>query len=156
MIKCREEPDVTLRTVGGHKTAETIEDLEAWLRQLDGCPPIGRTVRVRCTRPVHGEDPATWFYVEADAAAGVARMRCLACGDVRPVLDSSDRWTFPSAWSCFNCNQAIAEVVFGLHAKDGVATWLAMSVRCVECGHLQGLTDFVLAGIDVDDLAASL
>jgi hypothetical protein len=142
--------------VSGHTKAETTEDLKAWLRGLDGCPSITRTVVATCQRPVHGDEPATWFYVEADPRAGVGRMRCLACGDVRPLLDSADRWTFPPAWSCFNCNQSIAEVGFGIHEELGAASWLVMAVRCVECGHLAGLTDLVLPGTDADTLAASL
>jgi hypothetical protein len=142
--------------VSGHKTAENVEDLEGWLRGLDGCPSISRTVVAQCSRPAHGDEPATWFYVEADAQAGVGRMRCLACGDVRHVLDSSERWTYPSAWSCVNCNQAIAEVVFGIHEERGLASWMVMSVRCVECGHLQGVTDLVVPDIDADTFASSL
>ncbi|MDQ1696626.1 MAG: hypothetical protein QOJ03_1979, partial [Frankiaceae bacterium] len=131
-------------------------DLKAWLRGLEGCPSIDRTVVATCRRPVHGDEPATWFYVEADAQAGVGRMRCLACGDVRPLLDSAERWTFPPAWSCFNCSQSIAEVAFGVHENLGRASWLVMSVRCVECGHLAGLTDLVVPDLDADALAASL
>lgn len=147
---------MTLRKVGRQALAETIEDLERWLRSLEGCPVINRTRRVRCTRSAHGDEEATWFYIEADAANGVARMRCLACGDVRPVLDSQERWTFPSAWSCHNCNQAIAEVAFGIHNENSRATWLAMAVRCVECGHLEGVTDLVVPDIDVDELVDAL
>jgi ribosomal protein S14 len=120
--------------------AESVDDLVAWLRSLSGGPAITRTVVAQCTRPMHGDDPATWFYVEADASAGVGRMRCLACGDARSVLDSSERWTFPSAWSCIN----------------GRASWLVMCVRCVECGHLQGVTDLVVDELDVEELASSL
>ena len=147
---------MTLRKVGGQALAETVEDLESWLRGLKDCPAVNRTMRVRCTRPAHGEEEATWFYIEADANEGVARMRCLACGDVRNLLDSQERWTFPSAWSCHNCNQAIAEVAFGIHNEHSRATWLAMGVRCVECGHLQGVTDVVVPDVDIDELIAGL
>ena len=136
---------MTLRTVGGHRTAETTEDLAAWLRGLEGCPPITRTVTAECNQPFHADDAATWFYVEADAATGVARRRCLACGDVTHLLDSAERWTFPPAWSCSTCRQSIAEVVFGLHDQHDVSTWLVMAVRCVECGSFEGVTDAVLA-----------
>ncbi|MDQ1705761.1 MAG: hypothetical protein QOF18_2127 [Frankiaceae bacterium] len=148
---------MALRTVSGQQMAESVDDLVAWLRSLSGGPAITRTVVAQCTRPMHGDDPATWFYVEADASAGVGRMRCLACGDARSVLDSSERWTFPSAWSCINCRQSISEVVFGIHADDnGRASWLVMCVRCVECGHLQGVTDLVVDELDVEELASSL
>ncbi len=147
---------MTLRKVGGQALAETVEDLEKWLRALEGCPVVNRTTRVRCTRPAHGDEEATWFYIEADPVEGVARMRCLACGDVRNVLDSQERWTFPGAWSCHNCNQAIGEVAFGIHNEQSRATWLAMGVRCVECGHLQGVADFVVPETDIDDLIAAL
>jgi hypothetical protein len=147
---------VTLRTRAGRVSAESVADLAAWLRGMTGCPSVTRTVIARCTRPAHGDEPATWFYVEADAAEGVARIRCLACGDVRPVLDSAERWTFPSAWSCANCHQAIGEVAYGIHENLGVASWLVMGVRCVECGHLAGLTDLVLPDLAVEPLAESL
>lgn len=147
---------MTLRTAGGQQTAETAQDLQEWLRGLQGCPAVARTKRARCHRPAHGDEPGSWFYVEADPHAGVARLRCLGCGDVRPVLDSADRWTFPAAWACANCNQPIGEVAFGVDEADGVATWVAVGVRCVECGHLQGVADFVVAPTDVDELAASL
>jgi hypothetical protein len=142
--------------VGGQQKAENIDDLVGWLRGLTDCPPITHTVAASCDRPMHVDEPATWFYVEADAHAGVGRIRCLACGDVRPVLDSNERWTYPSAWSCANCRQSIAEVVFGIHHEAGRADWLVMGVRCVECGHLQGLTDLVVPDTDVDELADSL
>ncbi|HEU5033433.1 MAG TPA: hypothetical protein VFT62_01615 [Mycobacteriales bacterium] len=142
--------------MSGHPTAETAQDLRDWLSRLDGCPPVSRTVLASCTRPTHGEEPGTWFYVEADAREGVARLRCLGCGDVRPVLDSAAHWSFPTAWSCFNCNQSIGEVAFGVHDDNGSASWVVMAVRCVDCGHLQGLADFVVAPTDTDALVASL
>jgi len=147
---------VTLRTIQGQLTAETVEDVEQWLMRLEGCPPVTRTVLARCTRPAHGDDPATWFYVEADRTEGVARLRCLACGDVKPVLDSAERWTFPAAWSCNACSQSLAEVAYGIHDEGGVATWLVMGARCVECGQVAGLTDLVVPGVAVDVFAATL
>ena len=147
---------MTLRTVAGRQTAETVNDLQTWLRGLDGCPPITHTAAARCRMPMHEDEPATWFYVEADAAAGVARTRCLACGDARPLLDSAQRWTFPAAWSCFNCRQSIAEVAYGVHADGDRATWIVMSVRCVECGHLAGVTDQVLQDVPMDDVLEAL
>jgi len=152
----REEPHVTLRTVAGQQSAETLEDLADWVMELTGCPPVTRTVVARCTRPAHGDEPAEWFYVEADAHEGVARLRCLACADVRSILDSTERWTYPQAWSCPNCRQSIAEVVFGLSERAGVAEWLLVAARCVSCGHVSGLTDMVVPNIAADVFAASL
>lgn len=147
---------MTLRSVSGHQTAESADDLQDWLRRLDDCPPVARTLLARCTREQHGDEPGTWFYAEADAAAGVARLRCLSCGDMRPVLDSAARWTYPPTWACFNCSQSIGEVAYGLDETDGTTSWLVMAVRCVDCGHLQGLTDFVVPATDTDTLAAML
>jgi hypothetical protein len=147
---------VTLRAVGGHMTAESVDDLTKWLHDLTGCPTVNRTVTATCSRPSHDE-PATWFYVEADRAEGVARLRCLGCGDARSLFDSEERWTYPPAWSCLNCRQSIAEVAFGLHVEDDdVTSWLAMGVRCVNCGEIAGVTDFVLPGRAVDEVVASL
>jgi hypothetical protein len=147
---------VTLRTVGGHKTAESVDDLVDWLWELRGCPPVRRTVVAHCTNVAHGDEPATWFYVEADPREGVARTRCLACAETRPLLDSADRWTYPPAWSCTGCGQSIAEVAYGISQDNGLATWVAMGARCVECGEVQGLTDAVVPGLDEDAFAASL
>jgi hypothetical protein len=147
---------VTLRTAHGQHKAETVEDLKSWMRDLDGCPAIHRVVTARCERPVHGDDPGTWFYVEADASAGLARLRCLGCADVRPVLDSAERWTFPAAWACSECRQSIAEVAFGVHVDGEVATWMAVAARCVECGSVAGLTDLVVPAIPVDAFVTSL
>lgn len=145
-----------MRTAHGHHKAEAIADVLQWLRDLDECPPVTRAVVARCTRPVHGVDPATWFYVEADAAAGVARLRCLACGDARAVMDSEERWTYPPAWSCQDCRQSIAEVAFGVHTEDDVANWLAVAVRCVECGNVAGVTDMVVPNLPADEFVTSL
>ena len=151
---------MTLRTVGdpehAQKSGESVDDLVEWLWQLRGCPPIKRTLIATCARPTHGDEPATWFYVEADAREGVARTRCLSCGDARPVLDSAERWTYPPVWACHNCGQSIAEVAFGISQEDGTATWLAMAARCVNCGNLQGLTDLVVPAVAEETFAASL
>jgi hypothetical protein len=147
---------VTLRAVSGRTTAESADDLNQWLHDLSGCPRVNRTVPASCDRPSHDE-PATWFYVEADKAEGVARLRCLSCGDARSLLDSEDRWTYPGAWACGNCRQSIAEVAYGLHLEDDDSvTWLAVGVRCVNCGELGGVADFVLPGLPVDEVEASL
>lgn len=147
---------MTLRTVGGQDTAETVEDLQNWVAGLTGGPSINKTVVATCTRPMHGDEPAKWFYVEADARAGVARLRCLACGDARPVLDSAERWTYPMAWACHTCGQSIAEVVYGVHSDHGVAKWLVVAVRCVECGQVQGVTDLVVPDIAAEVFISAL
>jgi ribosomal protein L37AE/L43A len=136
--------------------AETVEGLKAWLRDLAGCPAISRVVIARCECPIHGNEPGTWFYVEADATEGVARLRCLACGDARSLLDSAERWTYPSVWSCTDCGQSIAEVGYGVHVDGGDATWMAVAARCVNCGALAGLTDLVVPDIAADVFASSL
>ena len=148
---------MTLRTAGGHQTAESVEDLAQWLHNLRGCPEVNRTVIMQCRRPAHGDEPGAWFYVEADRAEGVARLRCLGCGHAHPVLDSEERWTFPATWACITCGQSIAEVVFGLHVENGeTVTWIAAGVRCVNCGDLSGVADFVVGARAVDDVIASL
>jgi hypothetical protein len=122
-----------------------VDDLVAWLRQLDGCPSITNAVVARCTQPQHEDDPGTWFYVEADSTEGVARRRCLACGQVHALLDSEERWTYPPTFSCRNCGQSIMEVATGLHVEDDDrVTWAALGVRCVNCGDLAGVADFVV------------
>jgi hypothetical protein len=147
---------VTLRAVSGHTTAESANDLTQWLHSLTGCPTVNRTIGATCRGASHDE-PATWFYVEADRAQGVARLRCIGCGLAKPLLDSEERWTFPPVWSCGNCRQSIAEVAYGLHLEDDdTASWLAVGVRCVNCGELAGLADFVLSGTSADEVAASL
>ena len=147
---------MTLRAMSGRTKAESVDDLATWLQKLSGCPTVNHTLTATCANPSHDE-PATWFYVEADRAEGVARMRCLSCGMVRSVLDSEERWTYPSAWACLECSQSIAEVAFGMHLEeDGSVSWVAMGVRCVECGDLTGVADFVVHGGDVDEVAAAL
>ena len=145
-----------MRTAHGQHKAETVEDLKSWVRDLTGCPSIDRVVTARCERPVHGDEPGTWFYVEADPHEGLARLRCLGCADMRPVLDSAERWTYPAAWACGDCSQSIAEVVFGVHAENGAATWLVVAARCVECSSVSGLTDLVVPGVPVDAFVTSL
>jgi hypothetical protein len=149
---------VTLRATGDRRTSsESIDDLAQWLATLSGGPAVNRTALAECPRPQHADDPATWFYVEADAGEGVARLRCLACGHAHSVLDSAERWSFPSAWSCRNCAQSIAEVAYGLHVEGGNAvTWVAVGVRCVNCGEINGVTDMVVPGQDVDEVLAAL
>jgi hypothetical protein len=123
---------------------------------LEGGPTVDRTVPAVCANPVHGDDLATWFYVEADRAEGVARRRCLACGTTAHLLDSESRWTYPAMWSCPNCSHSIAEVAFGLHTEDDAVTWVVMGLRCVDCGAVDGATDALVPGADVDEVLASL
>lgn len=142
---------MTLRNVQGRPTAEDVQDVADWLTALEGCPPVTATSVVSCRRH---DDEAVWFYVEADATAGVARTRCLACSGVQELLDSGDRWTYPMAWSCSRCSQSIAEVVLGAHVTDGRAYWVALAVRCVDCGTVAGLTDVVVPapGVRLSDV----
>jgi hypothetical protein len=146
---------VTLRAVGGRTTAESADDLGRWLRDLSGCPPVNHVTAVSCAGGRHAE-PATWFYVEADHREGVARLRCLSCGAVRSLLDSAERWTYPPTWCCPTCSQSIAEVAYGLHLEnDDSVSWAAVAVRCVNCGDLSGVTDFVVPGTTLDEVTAA-
>ena len=147
---------MTLRTVAGRRVGETAEDLQAWLRQLDGCPSISLTVLATCPSEQHADEPASWFYVEADARESTARRRCLSCGRTGDVLDSAEHWNYPRMWSCPGCGQSIAEVAAGLHLEDSDVTWVALAARCVECGLIEGLTDFNVDPSDVDTVAAKL
>ncbi|HEX3824657.1 MAG TPA: hypothetical protein VHV79_09360 [Mycobacteriales bacterium] len=147
---------MALRTTGNRHSAEDAEDLAGWVRALQGCPPITQTALALCRHPSHGDEPASWFYVEADAESGVARLRCLSGGHVTNLLDSAEQWTFPTAWACISCSQSIAEVVYGINDDAGTASWLAMVVRCVECGDVAGVTDVVLGKVPVDELLAAL
>ena len=147
---------MVMRTVGARHTAEDTEDLAIWVRGLTGGPSITQTVLAMCTHVSHGPEAATWFYVEADSEAGVARLRCLSGGHTKDVADSALHWTYPGVWSCRGCQQSIAEVVFGIHDEAGTAKWLVLAVRCVECGDVEGLTDIVLGEMQLDDLLAAL
>jgi ribosomal protein S27AE len=148
---------VALRTVAGRRTGESAEDLQAWLTQLEGCPAISRTVLTTCANEQHADEPATWFYVEADAREAVARRRCLSCGNSNDVLDSAEHWNAPRMWSCSGCGQSIAEVAAGLHIEgtDDV-TWIALAARCVECGSIDGLTDFAVEPAKFDEVVVRL
>jgi hypothetical protein len=147
---------MVMRTVGTRERAESVEDLFGWLRGMTDCPPIGPTSVAQCFHPSHGDEPATWFYVEADGEEGVARLRCVAGGHVHELLDSAERWTFPGAWACLACSQSIAEVVYGISERGGKADWLAMAVRCVECGDVAGVCDLVLPSMDLALLLGAL
>jgi hypothetical protein len=145
-----------MRTAGNRHTAEDTEDLAIWVRGLTDCPPVTQTTFAMCSHASHGDEPATWFYVEADAEAGVARLRCLAGGHVSDVLDSADHWTYPGVWSCASCSQSIAEVVYGIHDEAGTAKWLVVAVRCVNCGDVAGVADIVTGDLPLDELLATL
>jgi hypothetical protein len=126
------------------------------LKALSDCPQVNHTVTAICSNAAHGDEPANWFYVEADAEQGVARLRCLSGGHVNELLDSAEHWTFPHVWSCTSCGQSIAEVVYGIHADGGTASWLVVATRCVECGDVAGVTDMFTGEIPVEELLAKL
>jgi hypothetical protein len=133
---------VALRLLAGRTVGENVEDLREWLTLLSDCPPISDTVVAHCRSDRHGNEPASWFYIEADARDAVARRRCLSCGSAHDVLDSAQHWTAPRMWSCPGCEQSIAEIASGIHAEGDNVTWVAVGARCVNCGLIAGLTDF--------------
>ncbi|HEY5049303.1 MAG TPA: hypothetical protein VII50_00265, partial [Acidothermaceae bacterium] len=95
--------------------------------------------------------------VEADAETAVARHRCMSCGDSKDVLDSAEHWNFPRMWACPSCSQSIAELATGLHTTDdGAVSWIALAARCVECGTIDGLTDFTLDAVPADEVLNQL
>ena len=146
---------MVLRTVAGGRTGEDVGDLRGWLQSLEGAPQVHEFAVLSCQQ--HGDERPTWTYVEADSAAGVARRRCLACGDSVSMLDSEARWTHPPMFACQGCGHSIAEIGVGLHVPDGdLVHWLAVAVRCVECGRLAGVTDMVVAGVPADQVLAAL
>lgn len=147
---------MALQTVAGHRVGENADDLKAWLRELPGCPAITHTLAATCVEPSHGGEPSVWFYVEGDPRMGIARRRCVRCAAVRPLLDSEEHWTYPPMWACWHCQNSLCEVAFGVHAEpseDGPrVTWLAMAVRCVECGQFAGVTDVQVPGLTLDEV----
>ncbi|MCU1594150.1 MAG: hypothetical protein JWO12_1542 [Frankiales bacterium] len=147
---------MVLRSVGGIRTGEDVEDLRAFLMDLPlGAPAITETVVLACHN--HGDENPSWTYVEADASAGVARRRCLQCAQGVALLDSEERWTHPAMWACGTCGQSIAEVAAGLSAPDGDhVQWLAVAARCVECGRIDGLTDMVVDGRPLGEVVGAL
>ena len=147
---------MTLHKVAGKKVGEDSADLRLWLEGLEGCPPITATAIARCDNPVHGDDPPSWFYVEGDALEGIARRRCLACGGVKHLLDSEERWNHPPMRSCSTCGQSMFELAAGFHVVAGTVDWLAIGVRCVGCGTLDGLTDMNAGGMTVDEATAAI
>ncbi|HEU0130230.1 MAG TPA: hypothetical protein VFQ85_04470 [Mycobacteriales bacterium] len=145
---------MTMQKVAGNALGEDSDDLQHWLEGLQGCPPVNLTLLCRCLNPVHdGDDAMTWFYVEADPANAVARRRCLACGDVHHLLDSAEHWTHPPMHACLTCGQSMFELAAGLHVESGTTvTWLALAVRCVGCGRLDGVTDMNVPHLSVDEV----
>ena len=154
---------VALQRLHDHRTGEDSDDLKAWLHMLEGCPSVEVTALASCANESHGNDRPTWFYVEADGTAGVARRRCLACGLVHHVLDSKDNWpTGVHTASCPTCAQSMFEVAAGMHTASSpesagpVVTWLALGVRCVTCGRVDGLTDMFVPSLPIADVVAAL
>jgi hypothetical protein len=143
--------------MAGHRTGEDSDDLQHWLEALEGAPDVHRTVLLTCDNAVHGADAPTWFYVEGDASKAIARRRCLGCGKVKHLLDSEDHWSHPPMHSCGTCGQSMFEVAVGLHIEGGEhVRWLAVGVRCVGCGMLDGLTDMTVPSLPVDETLRQL
>jgi hypothetical protein len=47
------------------------------------------------------------------------------------------------------------EVAVGLHVESGTTvSWLAVAVRCVGCGRLDGVTDMNVPSLSVDEVRA--
>jgi hypothetical protein len=147
---------MAMRAVAGHRVGEDVEDLKDWLRELTGCPPITHTLAATCVSEVHAGEPSLWFYVEADPTIGIARRRCVGCATIRPVLDSELRWTYPPMWCCHSCGNSLCEVAFGVHADETAdgprVSWLAVAVRCVQCGRLAGVTDATVPMLPLDEV----
>lgn len=148
---------MTLQRLAGNELGEDSDDLQHWLESLEGCPPVNLTLLARCPNPSHGDEAMTWFYVEADAARSVARRRCLACGLVSHMLDSEEHWSHPPMCMCGNCGQSMFEVAAGLHVENGThVSWVAVAVRCVGCGRIEGVTDFTLPHVPLDEVRTAL
>lgn len=146
---------MVLRVVGGVRLGEDAEDLRSFLRELPGGPKVHETVLLACEN--HGDERPTWTYVEADPATGCARRRCLQCATNVWILDSHERWSFPHVWACGSCGQSIAEVAAGLSLPDGShVDWVALGARCVDCGRIDGLTDFVLPAAPLSQVIGQL
>ncbi len=147
---------MVLRKVGNSKTGENSDDLESWLAALSGCPPISHTALARCRNAVHGDEQPTWFFVEGDPQGGIARRRCLACGVVHHLLDSANQWTHPPMRVCGSCGQSMFELAVGMHIENGLVTWIAVGVRCVGCGLLEGLTDMRVPSLSIPEVADAI
>lgn len=155
---------MVLRTRTGAVTAEDSDDLRTWLRDLVGGLPVTHTVLAVCASPTH-PDPASWFFVEADPNAGVARRRCVGCGTIAATLDSEEAWSYPPTFACLNCGQSMVEVGVGVHAEpsaddhqeaEPVVTWAVLAARCVNCGRVSGLTDLFVPELPLNEAASRL
>lgn len=150
---------VEMGTVG-----ENVDDLRTFLHELQGCPMIQHTQQLRCPR--HDADSGAWFYVEADPEVGVARRRCMACGDVTNLLDSAERWTHPPMHACRRCSASLMELAVGMHVEvDGEndgdilrrqVRWLALAARCVDCGLIEGLTDMTVPAMPISEVLRAI
>ena len=152
---------MTVRTTVDHVIGESADDLRAWTRSLDGCPPVTHTILAACPAPSHGLEKPTWFFPTGEADEGIAQLRCVSCGLATDILDSAEHWTFPHMWGCLTCGQSMAEVVLGLHAEDKsedasgpLVSWLAVTLRCTTCGRLDGLTDMYVANVPLEAIVA--
>lgn len=144
-----------------------LEPLLDWVGALTGCPPVTHVVVAACRAVQHGGQRHTWFFAEASATAGIARLRCVACGTANDLLDSAEHWTFPPMHCCSSCRQSMVEVAVGLHvtpaAPDGDApgspatvSWAVAAAQCIACGRIDGLTDMLLPDRDLDDVLAEV
>lgn len=146
---------MVLRTVSGAPTGEDVEDLRVWLRQLPGAQEVHEVVVLACAN--HEDERPSWCYAEADAGEGLARRRCLACATTVALLDSAVRWNHPPMHACSGCGNSIVELAAGLHLPDGEhVEWVVVGARCVECGRVAGLTDFVVDRLPVVGVLAQL
>jgi hypothetical protein len=146
---------MVLREIGGVRKGEDVEDLREFLRTLEGSPAVHETVVLVCDN--HEDEKPTWTYLEANASGGLARRRCLQCAKTTYALDSEARWTRTQMWACGSCGQSIAEVAAGLAMPDGErVSWVVLGVRCVECGRIDGATDFVVPLTPSADVISSL
>ena len=154
---------MTLQRLADHRTGEDSDDLLQWLSTLQGCPSVEVTALATCQNSDHADDKPTWFYVEADAAAGTARRRCLACGRLHYLLDSEAHWpTGGHTHMCPTCGQSMFEVAAGLHtapaveADQPVVTWAVVGTRCVTCSRVDGVTDMFVPGVPVAHVVATI
>lgn len=141
----------------GHTVGDAADDLLAWLRRLESCPPVSEAVLVGCRHD--DADAVGWSYIEADAAAGVARRRCVACAVSISLLDSDERWTYPPMFCCPLCQGSIVELGVALSSRDrsdAAIAWLAVGVRCVGCGVIKGVTDFCIEARPGHEVIAAL
>jgi hypothetical protein len=58
--------------------------------------------------------------------------------------------------SCSTCGQSMFELGAGFHVVDGGVEWLALGVRCVGCGTLDGVTDMSGGQMPLDEVSAGI